>query len=322
MIIFITNKDDITTDFIICKLNARGDDYFRFNTEDLGSRYFVNLDFGKEQYVIFDSYTEQRIDMAVISSVYFRRPMLPPIQDTDWSTGEKHLALTECQAIYDGLYRLLDECYWISRPRSIREAENKIYQIILAKKMGFIVPDSMITTEAAQAHSFFVRNDENCIIKPIRSGFIDDVGDERVIFTTLIEREHIDLIDQTELCPLYLQRNIKKTADIRVTVAGNKVFSARINSQVSQATSIDWRKAESLSLPYEDIKIPDTLQKKCIDLVKILGLEFGAIDFVLDHQGNYIFLEINPNGQWAWIETRLGHDISGAIIHLLTNGGR
>ena len=320
MILLITNKDDITTDFIINKLNASGNAYFRLNTEDLGSRYFVNFDLGKEQYHISDSYNGDRIELAVITSVYYRRPMLPPVQDTDWSIGEKRLVLTECQAILDGLYRLLDECYWISRPRSIREAENKIYQIILAKKMGFIVPDSIIATEAAQVHLFFARNDENCIIKPVRSGFIDDAGDERVIFTTLIEREHIDLIDMAELCPLYLQQNIKKTADIRVTVVGNTVFSARINSQVSKATSIDWRKAESLSLPYEDIKIPDTLQKKCIDLVKTLGLEFGAIDFVLDLQGNYIFLEINPNGQWAWIETRLGYDISGELINMLTRG--
>ena len=322
MIFVITNKGDITTDFIVSKLNKAGEDYFRLNTEDIGSRYFVNLDLGNEQYSVLDSYNGQRVDLATISSIYYRRPMLPTIQDSTWSAGEKYLALTECQAILDGLYRLLDDRYWISRPQAIREAENKIYQIDLAKKMGFTVPDSIITTEAARARTFFLRNEGNCIIKPVRSGFIDDKGDERVVFTTLLGQEHIDLMDNTEAYPLYLQHNIKKTADIRVTVVGERIFSARIDSQVSLETSIDWRKADSLSLAYETNILPDEIQKKCIDFVKFLGLEFGAIDFVLDMRGNYIFLEINPNGQWAWIETRLGYDISGALIHLLTRGRR
>lgn len=322
MIFVITNKNDITTDFIVSKLNKTDEEYFRLNTEELGSRYFVNLDLGNEQYGVFDSYNGQRVDLAAISSIYYRRPMLPTIQDPTWSVGEKHLALTECQGILDGLYRILDDRYWISRPRAIREAENKIYQINLARRMGFKVPDSIITTEAASARAFFVRNEGNCIIKPVRSGFIDDKGGERVVFTTLLGQEHLDLMANTEAYPLYLQDNIKKAADIRVTVVGDRVFSARIDSQVSMETSIDWRKADSLSLAYEKNILPDDIQKKCVDLVRNLGLEFGAIDFVLDIRENYIFLEINPNGQWAWIETRLGYDISGALIHLLTRGGR
>ena len=57
--------------------------------------------------------------------------------------------------------------------------------------------------------------------------------------------------------------------------------------------------------------------EQCITLLKILNLRFGAIDFILDTAGNFTFLEINPNGQWAWIEKRTGYEISNEIVNLL-----
>jgi len=70
-------------------------------------------------------------------------------------------------------------------------------------------------------------------------------------------------------------------------------------------------------LPHSKIIIPKKIEKQCISLVKKLGLNFGAIDFVLDENNEFIFLEINPNGQWAWIETQLNYPISETITNLL-----
>ena len=56
----------------------------------------------------------------------------------------------------------------------------------------------------------------------------------------------------------------------------------------------------------------------CIRLLKELNLQFGAIDMIKTPDGSYIFLEINPNGQWAWIETQTGLQISDAIINFLS----
>ena len=59
------------------------------------------------------------------------------------------------------------------------------------------------------------------------------------------------------------------------------------------------------------------IQTKCRCLMQRLNLNYGAIDFVLDKQGNYVFLEINPNGQWAWIEHLTGLPISKEIVKCL-----
>jgi glutathione synthase/RimK-type ligase-like ATP-grasp enzyme len=111
-------------------------------------------------------------------------------------------------------------------------------------------------------------------------------------------------------------------ADIRVTVVGEQVFPAKIHSQEFEETMVDWRKGENAKVKHERIELPPEIEDKCIELTKRLGLHFGAIDFVLDRGMNYVFLEINPNGQWGWIEKRLGYDISGEIVALLLKGAQ
>ena len=79
------------------------------------------------------------------------------------------------------------------------------------------------------------------------------------------------------------------------------------------------RKGENL-LPHRIIDLPLHLIDKCYRMLSELGLQYGAFDFILDKSGNYIFLEVNPNGQWAWIECQVGCDISGAIARQLIRG--
>jgi glutathione synthase/RimK-type ligase-like ATP-grasp enzyme len=100
-----------------------------------------------------------------------------------------------------------------------------------------------------------------------------------------------------------------------VTVIGEKVFSAKINSQILNETKIDWRKKK---MPFEKYELPKGISDKCILITKKLQLSFGAIDLIKKLNGEYVFLEINPNGQWAWLETELDLKISDEIINYLT----
>mgnify|MGYP005827328847 CR=1 FL=1 len=98
-------------------------------------------------------------------------------------------------------------------------------------------------------------------------------------------------------------------------VVGDKIFSAKVNSQKNKNTLIDWRKEKN---PFVEYALPSEIEQKCIQLTRKLNISFGAIDLVRDKDGNYIFLEINPNGQWAWIEIETGLKISDEIIDFLT----
>lgn len=320
MILFITNKDDITTDLIINKVNKEGKKYYRFNTEDLGSNIFIKLDFTKERYYIIDEKKEIETDLNKVKSVYYRRPKLPNIDHLKLSPGLAAFVNNEHYYFLEGLYKLLRKKYWISPVYSIREAENKIYQIFLARELGFKVPESLITSNPAAAKAFLDKHSDS-VVKPIKSGFVNDRSEPKIIFTSKVTDKEKAQLNKIAYCPTYFQENIKKAYDLRVTIVGDKIFPAKIESQSFKETIIDWRRGENIFLRYEKHKLPQYIREKCLAMTKYLKLEFSAIDLVVDRKGDFIFLEINPNGQWAWIEKRLGYNISGEIIDLLKRGG-
>jgi glutathione synthase/RimK-type ligase-like ATP-grasp enzyme len=85
-------------------------------------------------------------------------------------------------------------------------------------------------------------------------------------------------------------------------VIGKRVFAVAIDSQSQKEARHDWRRSEVQQLPHSPFTLPVDIESKCVDLVEALGLAFGAIDLVLTPEGEFVFLEINPNGQWAWIQ--------------------
>ena len=317
MILFITNKEDITTDFVVKRIKESGTDYFRFNTEDLFNSVDIHLDFEKNKFQLLDE-RNGVIDLNKIKSVYFRRPKLPEIP-FNLETGERNFLIKEYNSLFNGIYSILSTKLWINYVYSIIEAENKIYQLILAKKLGFKIPQTLISNHSDSAYKFIKGNSFNCIVKPMRSGFVDDPDNPKVIFTGLIDRNKVKELKRIKYCPSIFQNNIEKEADVRVTVVGEKLFPARIESQEYEESKIDWRRGSNI-IDHNHIKLPSKIANQCINLVKQLNLIFGAIDLILDREGNYHFLEINSNGQWAWIERRLNLPISNEIAKLLLSG--
>jgi glutathione synthase/RimK-type ligase-like ATP-grasp enzyme len=63
--------------------------------------------------------------------------------------------------------------------------------------------------------------------------------------------------------------------------------------------------------------LPADLAERCLELVRAYGLEFAAIDLVRARDGRYVFLEINPNGQWAWLEQVTGLPLRSRLVDLL-----
>lgn len=316
-VLVITNKRDLTSDFIIKELVKRNISFYRFNTEELSKSCFVTLDFSKNNFFLSDVNKRQEFNLKDFTSVYYRRPELPTINSTDLSEGEVVFLKNEFYYTLEGIYKILRDSYWISPVYAIREAENKIYQLEMAKSIGFVIPESIITNTFLNCIDFYDKNSGNCIIKPVKTGLIEEHLGSKVIFTSYLKKRPVSK-DQVEFSPVFLQTLIKKRSDIRVTLVGDKIFATAINSQANIDTMVDWRKGEMI-LEHSKIELPIEITEKCISLLKILNLRFGAIDFILDEQGKFIFLEINPNGQWAWIQKQTDYNISNEIVNLLEN---
>ncbi|MEM6737055.1 MAG: MvdC/MvdD family ATP grasp protein [Bacteroidota bacterium] len=304
MILIITHKEDFTADFVIDKLNNKGFPYYRLNCEDLNK---VNYNFGTENELNFIIQNYEKI-----TSVWFRRTKLPDLKINDES--EKLYVLGEYNALLENIYAVLRDKIWVSHPRYVYEAENKLYQIKLASEIGFNVPETLVTNQHADLRNFYSKHNCNIIIKPLHQGRIKYGQKVKTIFTNKLKASIIDDLDNFDLTPSIYQENIEKDYEIRVTTVGGKLFAGQVNSQENEDTKIDWRKSK---IPFTSCTLPKEISEKCLLLTKKLKLNFGAIDMIRKPSGDYVFLEINPNGQWVWIETEIGLKISDEIINLL-----
>lgn len=313
-ILVITNKGDITSDFIVQNLSDLGVPFYRLNTDEIGNSIRLSFDLLNNEYLIYDAERDIVVDLLQIRSVYFRRPEIV-VHATDVTLGETNFIKSELSFTLEAIYKILGNAFWVNTVDAIRRAENKIYQLMLAKEIGFIIPNSILSNQPSKALSFFSKNGGSCIIKPVKSGLVIGETEEGVIFTSKI---HLDdnNVNRVLSCPVYLQNLIPKNSDLRVTLIGDKLFCAMIHSQEEEESSVDWRKAGH-PLRHSAHELPEEIIAKCFELAKKLRLNFAAIDFILDQKNNYIFLEINPNGQWAWIERQLNFKISDEITNLL-----
>lgn len=321
IVLILTSKDDVTVDFIVKELKDREIAYYRLNTEDMPDKISIDFNINNNDYRIIDNIKNVSISFLDVCSVYYRRPVLNSFSYMESiNTQEKNFLKNEMAYVLEGIYKILKDKYWLNNVYDIRQAENKIHQLQIAKEIGFKIPLSLISNQSKSINSFRNYCDNNCIIKPIKSGNMEDSIAPKVIFTTKIHSEQFEDSDRIESFPIFIQNNIHKKYDLRCTVIGDEVYTAQIHSQIIKDSEIDWRRSQDI-LEHQKHELPYEIKRKCLELNKRLNLNFSAIDLILDQDENYIFLEINPNGQWAWIEKRLEFPLSKRIVDLLIEGG-
>lgn len=320
MILLLTNKDDVTVDFIVKELKRQKLQYYRLNTEDIPEIIKIDFNMDNNKFMLYDLKKEIRVDLDEIDAVYFRRAQISELNYIDNITGpEKTYLRGELAYVLEGLYKLLENKYWINNVYRIREAENKIFQLQLAKNIGFKIPSAIISNNVESIEAMINLHDNDCIIKPIKSGNLKRDFYSRIIFTSQIREDFMKDKDRISSFPVYVQENIHKKYDLRCIVIGTKVYCAQIDSQCYEDSKIDWRKGKRC-LEHKKYNLPIDIQEKCIQLTQRLGLNYSAIDLILDKKDQYFFLECNPNGQWAWLEVRLGFPLSRSIVNLLKYG--
>jgi glutathione synthase/RimK-type ligase-like ATP-grasp enzyme len=308
LFLIVTNKRDLTSDFIVRELRRRKLPFFRLNTEDAPSLTLTHK-LGSAT-MIGDG--DVKIDLKNVRAAYFRRPMPPSVASGEMKKASAHYIREEWSYLLRSIYLEL-ETKWFSHPNSIILAEDKPRQLRFAKEVGFNVPETIITNELDALGALF--SSGKVVAKPMKQSlFEDDEGPGSVIYTNIVSSiSEIDP-DALRLAPVIFQRWLEKKYDLRVTVVGEKVFAASIDSQEFEQTTTDWRHSSVAELRHAIFDLPKEIEEACRRIVARLGLRYGAIDLVLDRRGQFWFLECNPNGQWAWIENRTALPIAAAIV--------
>ena len=142
-------------------------------------------------------------------------------------------------------------------------------------------------------------------------------GSGSFVYTSRVREE--DLLSAELLChsPMVFQEDIPKRRELRVAFVNGTCFVGALSSTQSQAGQVDWRLASPQELNWEPEVLPDEITYRLKALMAELGLIYGAIDLILTPDGEYVFLEINPSGEWGMLERDLHYPISEAIAQAL-----
>jgi glutathione synthase/RimK-type ligase-like ATP-grasp enzyme len=150
----------------------------------------------------------------------------------------------------------------------------------------------------------------------------ESIESQYIIFTTPVTPEYLADADALSACPAIYQRRVAKQHELRVTVVGDEIYACRIDSQAREESKVDWRAAGYTSLDHQPCELDEAIADRCRALLRTLGLEIAGLDFIVTPEGETVFLEINPAGQWSWVEQETGLPIADAIARRLADAAR
>ena len=310
MILLVTNKRDITTDFIVLELERRALPFVRLNSEDLPQATVrFRPDTGWE--LILE---DQMVALSDVVAGYYRRPGTPEVPENTGDAATRDYIASEWSAVLRSLWNAL-EGRWLNSPFAILRAEDKPRQLSAALALGFSIPDTLVSNDFVAASDFVAQG--GAIGKPLRHALVERGPSGEVLFTSRLELLTLEDRAAVAVAPVIYQREIAKDCDLRVTVIGEQWFATAIHSQGNRETEVDWRRGSRVDLAHQTVPLPEDIAQRCLMLTRALDLRYAAIDLIRDTAGAYWFLEINPNGQWAWIERRTGAPLSAAIVDAL-----
>ena len=249
-----------------------------------------------------------------IRSVWYRRP--DPFEfPAQLTKEEKDFAYHESTAVFTGLWRSLD-VQWVNHPDRIRVAETKALQLKRARELGARVPRTLCTNDPAALHDFYDELGGRVVYKSMTQGVLGFSRQES-IYTTRLDAAHLARSELVKASPGQFQEEVPKACDLRLTVIGETVFAVEIHPPEDQSGNVDWRRHSGPDLKHVVHRLPAEVERFCLALARSFGLLYAAIDMVLTPEDDYVFLEINPNGQFGWLENMTGLPFIETLADLL-----
>lgn len=308
-VLLLTGLGDTTADLVTKELEHRSVRVFRLDTGDFPASINVTAHFDGRWQGELDS-ADGSVDLADIRSIYVRRPTefrFPPAL----SDAEQRFASREARRGLGGLLMSLP-CTWVNHPSRAADAEYKPYQLATAAACGLDVPRTVITNVPGDAdwHYAFLRS--SAIYKTLSSAIVPDGQRVSLIYTTDVTRANM-ADDRVALTAHQFQQHIRKVRDVRATVVGKQVFAANILVDADTTEYLlDWR-SDYPALHYEPTTLPPEVGASLLKLTERLGLVFASADFVVTEEGQHYFVDLNPSGQWGWIQEATDLPIAAAI---------
>lgn len=313
MILIISSEYDVSSNLVISWLSKIKANFIRFNSEQISTLNVLCLG-NKSSYLKINE-----IDFDKVSIVWHRRGRLRLIAKELSNLGNitRYLKKEE-----DALIKSIEEYSRINGHyigSYLKEVENyKINHLIYAKKAGLIIPETLLTTKKEELLDFYYLH-KKIITKDIRypinisfpDGNLSSVG-------TFLLSENMILDMSNDFAPALVQNYIEKQFEIRYFFHDDLRYAMAIFSQNDNKTKIDYRnyneKVPNRCVPF---KLPDDIIENLNQFIKLSDLRTGSIDLIFTKSKEFVFLEVNPMGQFDWLSKNCNYYIEKNIAENL-----
>jgi glutathione synthase/RimK-type ligase-like ATP-grasp enzyme len=306
-ILILSNLEDVHARAVMSVLAARGAHAELVDLSEFPTRLALSLAFedGRRRFQL-RRLGGAALDLDSVVSVWWRRPQ-PFSPPAGMTRAGFSLSMTESRTAFQGLYQSLD-AFWINEPARDAVASHKAYQLALAQEIGLAIPPTLMTNDVEGAKAFWRRYEGEVIYKQFFA--LPEAWRE----TRRLRPEDEAEAASIAYSPLIFQKHVPAVADLRVIAVAGEWFAAAADVRDAEYPQ-DVRM--NLSAKYEPHDLPPEIVAKLGELMRRLGLVYGAIDLRLTPEGQYVFLEINPSGQFLYVEHATGQPIAAALARAL-----
>ena len=292
MILIITIRDDLHALSVQRVLAKRG--YFNchvFECDRISAEHFVQWAVTPESELgLLRKGDGTEINVAEVDLIWWRR--IYANQDLDEEVEDsKQLSLinNDCRGALNGILSACFNGKWVSDPLATERACDKVYQLSVARQTGFRIPETLITQSIEEVTTFCQRLDGRVIVKPV----VGVAGP--LLFTQYIgDPKRLDPRSY-RVCPAVYQEYIPGTRHIRLNCFGDRSYAASI-----ETSDLDWR--PNLNVPIKSWPVPNSLHRQVRTVLDRLGLEMGIVDIKETPEGEFVWLEVNPQGQFLFLQ--------------------
>lgn len=321
-ILILTCVDDIHTQQVARILREDfGNDPVILERERYGLDWTVTATVSSKTPTLQVTTGERAIGLGEIGAVWNRRDFTIETTKSDESPESLYIA-TQCAIHVNGFFRCLSaEVPFMNPPLANANASSKLVQARIATKHGLSVPRSYFGGSPEIANDFIsaTSSERDMCIKPLESTHLKRTdGSVYAHYNSIFRRRPLNELQSLKNCPVILQEFIDKKFELRVTVVGDRVLAASIDtSTASPEAKVDWRHYDWANTVYRRFDLPQEVSERLLLISRDLNLPFGAFDLIVSRDGTYHFLEVNSQGQWLWIEDLTELPISASVAEWL-----
>jgi glutathione synthase/RimK-type ligase-like ATP-grasp enzyme len=301
-VLIVSNTNDPHADAITVRLRERSLHFQRLNCDTFAS--------SKQVWRIPSDHNQHIHSTWVhpdVSVVWYRKVNFPSGQNP-----VQEFIAQEHEGLFESVLDHYGHCRWVNSRSSIATARPKVAQLQHARSIGFRIPDSIITNDVAVLKEFADSHGGNVIAKPIRAQVVGNDKEALVVGTRQLLAEYYE--SATSYSPCYAQERLKLMSEIRVVAFGSNLYAFRLTADKE---ADDIKQLELENIQHEPCELDPSSAQKVRALMSYYKLEFAAIDFAVVDEEEPVFLELNPNGQWLWLQYVTGINLTDSFIDFL-----